>query len=190
VVFSSSHFLFYFLPIFLAVYFLTPAKNIVLLIFSLLFYAWGEGSFVLLLIFSSLFNYTMARAIDRVPADRPRKLVLFAAIAVNLVVLWYFKYFAFTFSSLIAVLGPKDLLPPDVHLPIGISFFTFHAISYLVDVYRRDLRAERNPVDVMVYISMFRNSWQAPSSALEPCGTRSISARSRSLNSRSAVSFS
>lgn len=86
-VFSSSHFLFYFLPIFLAVYFLTPAKNIVLLIFSLLFYAWGEGIFVLLLIFSSLFNYTMARAIDLTPAQRPRKLVLIAAIAVNLVVL-------------------------------------------------------------------------------------------------------
>jgi D-alanyl-lipoteichoic acid acyltransferase DltB (MBOAT superfamily) len=112
VVFSSSHFLFYFLPIFLAVYFLTPAKNIVLLIFSLLFYAWGEGIFVLLLIFSSLFNYTMARAIDLTPAQRPRKLVPNCRHRRQSRRAWYFKYFAFTFSSLIAVLEPKDLLPP------------------------------------------------------------------------------
>jgi len=158
-VFSSITFLFYFLPIFLACYFLTPtvgAKNIVTLLFSLVFYAWGEPRFLLILLFSIVFNYGAAVLIDRREAAA-RKSALALAVIVNLMVLGVFKYANFVTGNLDALLRPMGfgIGATNIELPLGISFFTFHCLSYVIDVYRRRFPANRNPVDVALYISLF-----------------------------------
>ncbi len=158
-VFSSITFLFYFLPIFLALYFITPTikgKNVVTLVFSLIFYAWGEPRFILVLLFSIAFNFVAALAID----DREgsaRKLALAVAIAGNLLVLGIFKYANFVTANLAGLLKPLGLAigTTDIHLPLGISFFTFHCLSYVIDIYRRRFHANRDPIDVALYISLF-----------------------------------
>lgn len=149
-VFSSVTFLFYFLPAFLLAYFLTPFKNTVLLVFSLFFYAWGELAYCLLMLFSIIFNHLFGILIDRFSDSKNKQLsLLFLAIAANLSLLFYFKYFNFFRSE---VFGNQ---PHDIHLPIGISFFTFQSISYLVDVYRKDAKVEKNLLNLGLYISMF-----------------------------------
>ena len=158
-VFSSITFLFYFLPIFIACYFLTPTivgKNVVTLLFSLVFYAWGEPRFVLILLFAIAFNYVAAILIDRREAAA-RKRALAVAVVVNLAVLGIFKYANFITGNVAALLGPLglDFGRTNIELPLGISFFTFHCLSYIIDVYRRRFRANRDPVDVALYISLF-----------------------------------
>jgi D-alanyl-lipoteichoic acid acyltransferase DltB (MBOAT superfamily) len=158
-VFSSVTFLFYFLPIFIACYFLTPTivgKNVVTLIFSLVFYAWGEPKFLLILLFSIVFNYGAAVVIDRNLGSN-RKWALALAVAVNLLVLGIFKYANFVTANLAALSGPLGWRfgQTNIELPLGISFFTFHCLSYIIDVYRRRFQANRNPVDVALYISLF-----------------------------------
>ena len=158
-VFSSITFLFYFLPIFLALYFITPTikgKNVVTLVFSLIFYAWGEPKFILVLLFSIVFNFFAALAID----DREgsaRKLALAVAVVGNLLVLGIFKYANFVSANLAGLLAPLGLAiaTTDIHLPLGISFFTFHCLSYVIDIYRRRFHANRDPIDVALYISLF-----------------------------------
>jgi len=151
VVFSSISFLFYLLPAFLVVYFLVPdrAKNLVLFVASLLFYSWGEGAYVLLLLAYLAFNYACGRLLDGLEGGR-RKAALALGLGVNLSGLVFFKYAIFLLSF---VAGRFDSLPE--HLPAGISFYTFHSISYLVDVYRRSAAAERNVLSLAVYLSMF-----------------------------------
>ena len=158
-VFSSITFLFYFLPIFIACYFLTPtiqAKNVVTLLFSLVFYAWGEPRFLLILLFSIVFNYAAAVVIDRNAGVR-RKWALGLAVAVNLLVLGLFKYANFVTADLAALTAPLGCRwsATNIALPLGISFFTFHCLSYIIDVYRRRFRANRNPIDVALYIALF-----------------------------------
>jgi alginate O-acetyltransferase complex protein AlgI len=153
-VFSSSVFLFYFLPLFLICYFALPFKNLVLLVFSLFFYAWGEGLYVLLMIASGIGNWALARWIADNSGTRARAILAFG-VALNLAGLFVFKYLGFFVESLNDIVPAASLRVPYIHLPIGISFFTFHAISYLVDVYRRDFVAERDPVKVLLYIAMF-----------------------------------
>jgi D-alanyl-lipoteichoic acid acyltransferase DltB (MBOAT superfamily) len=158
-VFSSVTFLFYFLPIFLAAYVLTPTvigKNVVTLLFSLVFYAWGEPRFLLILLFSIAFNYVAAILIDR-NAGQSRTLALAFAVAVNLLVLGVFKYANFVTANFAALLKPLglDFGHTNIELPLGISFFTFHCLSYIIDVYRRRFRANHDPVDVALYISLF-----------------------------------
>ena len=158
-VFSSVTFLFYFLPIFIALYVLTPTvvgKNVVTLLFSLVFYAWGEPRFLLILIFAIAFNYVAAIVIDR-NVDSRRKWALGLAVAGNLLVLGVFKYANFVTANFAALLEPLgyDLGQTDIELPLGVSFFTFHCMSYIIDVYRRRFRANRDPVDVALYISLF-----------------------------------
>ena len=159
-VFSSVTFLFYFLPIFLAAYVLTPtvaAKNVVTLLFSLVFYAWGEPRFLLILLFSIAFNYLAAIL------DRPQRAARAATgrspspSPVNLMVLGVFKYANFVTANFAALLKPLglDFGHTNIELPLGISFFTFHCLSYIIDVYRRRFRANRDPVDVALYISLF-----------------------------------
>jgi alginate O-acetyltransferase complex protein AlgI len=158
-VFSSVTFLFFFLPIFLASYFLVPSirgKNLVTLAFSLVFYAWGEPIFVFGLLASIAINYTAAIIVDR--ADGlSRRLALIAAVTINLGVLAVFKYAAFVVRNLDWALSPLHvrLAIPAIALPLGISFFTFHCISYITDVYRRRFRANRNPTQVALYIALF-----------------------------------
>ena len=150
-VFSSVSFLFYFLPAFLAVYFLAPAgaKNLVLFLASMLFYSWGEGAYVAVLLGYLVFNYACGLALDRLEGGA-RKVALAFGLAVDLAGLAWFKY-------LMLVLGlfPERFGSVPEHLPAGISFYTFHSISYLVDVYRRSATAERNVLSLAVYLSMF-----------------------------------
>jgi alginate O-acetyltransferase complex protein AlgI len=163
VVFSSEVFLFGFLPVVLALYVLAPGarlKNVVLVVASLAFYAWGEGRFVALVLLSALVNYGFALALGRAHGDgtRSRKLLLAAAIAVDLGILVYFKYTGFLGDNLNFLLGNtigRQVALSQVYLPLGISFFTFHAISYLIDVYRRTSEPRRNPLDVVLYFVFF-----------------------------------
>lgn len=147
--FTSPIFLFGFLPVLLAVYFLLPARgrNLLLLGASLFFYAWGETTFVFLMLVSIVWNYLMGRLIER--AEKPRWL-LGVGVAVNLLALMVFKYLGFVLENL----GIEHTLEP-IHLPLGISFFTFQAISYLADVYRKETTAQRSLVNLGLYISFF-----------------------------------
>jgi len=158
-VFTSITFLFYFLPFFLAAYFVTPtvrAKNIVTLVFSLIFYAWGEPWFVLVLLASARFSAAMAIAIDAREGHARRRALTFG-IAANLLLLAIFKYSAFIVGNIDAGLGLLGLhIPvPTLRLPLGISFYTFHCLSYLIDVYRRRFKANRDLVEVTLYIVLF-----------------------------------
>jgi len=163
VVFSSEVFLFGFLPVVLALYFLAPGarfKNIVLVVASLVFYAWGEGRFVALVLLSALVNYAFGLALGQGRGDgtRSRKLLLAAAITVDLGILVYFKYTGFLGDNVNFILGNtigRQVALSQVYLPLGISFFTFHAISYLIDVYRRTSQPRRNPLDVVLYFVFF-----------------------------------
>jgi alginate O-acetyltransferase complex protein AlgI len=160
VVFSSIVFIFYFLPIFLAAYRFLPCKQAVLVFFSLLFYAYGEVVYAGVMIGSVLANHRFALWIDaREGVARTRTVAI--GVAANLAALAWFKYAGFLYSIAQHLVGADASLhlfagpAPQVHLPLGISFFTFHAISYLVDVYRRDTPPERRLIDVATYITMF-----------------------------------
>ncbi|HEY4439421.1 MAG TPA: MBOAT family protein, partial [Candidatus Elarobacter sp.] len=162
-VFSSEIFLFAFLPLVLIVYFAAPgalAKNLVLVVASLAFYAWGEGRFVVLVLFSALVNYGFALALGRIEggATRQRRLILAAAIVTDLAILGWFKYAGFLADNLNFVLGNtigRNVVLSQIYLPLGISFFTFHALSDVIDVYRRTNEARRNPIDVVLYFVFF-----------------------------------
>jgi alginate O-acetyltransferase complex protein AlgI len=146
-VFSSNIFLFLFLPLTLFLYFLPfgkTYKNSLLLAASLIFYAWGEGDYLILLMVSIVVNYFFGLRIEKSRNE------IFIAIAFNLLLLGYYKYANFFVENL-----PFELDLQKVHLPIGISFFTFHAISYLVDIYRKKCAAQRNIFDLALYISFF-----------------------------------
>ena len=148
--FSSSTFLFYFLPAFLALYYLLPWKNAVLLLASLLFYAWGEPRFVPLLLASSLLNYSVGYWLAR----RPRRWLLAAGIGVNLALLAYYKYLGF-FTAIVNALSGSQLPLPQILLPLGISFFTFQGISYLIDVARGTVGAQKSFWTFFMYKAMF-----------------------------------
>ncbi len=152
-IFSSITFLFYFLPLFLLLYFITPFKNTVLLIASLFFYAWGEAQYVVLMLFSIGINFSFGLLIDKNSQTQTKIKQLFIlslGVIANLLLLGYFKYFNFISGDLLHI----ELSEP-VHLPLGISFFTFQAISYLVDVYRKEAKVEKNIFNLALYISMF-----------------------------------
>jgi len=152
-VFSSVSFLYYFLPVFLLLYWALPLRNTILLLASLLFYAWGEQEYVALLAGSIALNYAAGLAMGGARGRR-RRVVLAFGVVLNLLLLAAFKYANFLADSVAPLLGLQVELAP-IHLPIGISFYTFQAISYLVDVHRGDARVERNPVALATYISMF-----------------------------------
>ncbi|HKW81485.1 MAG TPA: MBOAT family protein [Casimicrobiaceae bacterium] len=159
-VFSSPIFLFLFLPITLGVYFVLPkrVRNIWLLAASLVFYGWGEPKFLVVMLASIACNFLLALRIARLADRRRARPVLIAAVAVNVGLLVIFKYTDFIVRSLDAGLVALSVPPlpvPAIALPIGISFFTFHALSYVIDVYRGDARALRNPFDMGLYISLF-----------------------------------
>lgn len=155
-VFSSISFLFVFLPLLLAVYFLLPARlregrNLVLLLFSLFFYGYGSPRFLLLMLLSIAVNY--AGGLLAAPDQRRRRLWTGLVTAVNLGLLGWFKYAGFLGANLNRIW--TGLPVPEVALPIGISFFTFQGLSYVLDVYRGEAAAERNPLRVALYISLF-----------------------------------
>ncbi|MEF2245732.1 MBOAT family O-acyltransferase [Paenibacillus sp. IITD108] len=156
-VFSSVIFLFYFLPLVLILYFSVPFKfkNVILLIFSLVFYAWGEPRYVLLMIISIMMNYGYGIWIDRTDShEKKKKLILTLAIFVNIGLLGVFKYANFFVHAMNDVFQTNVHLT-DIPLPLGISFYTFHALSYLIDVYRKKERAQRNLFSLSLYITFF-----------------------------------
>lgn len=136
-VFSSAIFLLMFLPIvFILNYFCKKEySNILLLIASLIFYAWGEPYLVLLMMFSVIINWAIGKAIDRYEGNT-KKMYLVIGIVCDLTILGYYKYAGFFISTINKIVHREWLPVPNIVLPIGISFFTFQAISYIVDVYR------------------------------------------------------
>ena len=156
-VFADLFFLFAFLPAFAICYLIAglakgnTLKNGVLVLFSLIFYAWGEPVYVVLLVLCALLNWLFGRGIDR--KGRGRTFWLVVGLIGNLAILGTFKYLGF-FADLLGRFG-VPLQVPEIALPIGISFYTFQSISYLVDVYRRESPAQRRFWDLLLYISMF-----------------------------------
>ena len=156
-VFSSLPFLCVFLPVVFLLYCVIPslkAKNVLLIAASLLFYAYGEPVYVLLMLGSAVLNYFSARVIGGTDSPKRKKLMLALAVIVNLGVLGVFKYSGFAVESLNAALSLK-LPVPQIALPIGISFFTFQALSYVIDVYRGYAGMERSFLNILLYISFF-----------------------------------
>lgn len=156
-VFSSTIFLCVYLPLVLLGYYICPKKgrNLFLLIASLVFYAWGEPKYVFLMIFSILVNYIFGRLMDKHRENKKRlKLMLVLSVVIDLGLLSVFKYTDFIITNVNAIFGASfDLL--NIALPIGISFYTFQAMSYTIDVYRDDVRVQKNLIDFGMYITMF-----------------------------------
>lgn len=156
-VFSSTIFLCVYLPLVLLGYYICPKKgrNLFLLIASLVFYAWGEPKYVFLMIFSILVNYIFGRLMDKNRGRQKRmKLLLVLSVVIDLGLLSVFKYTDFVITNINAIFGANfDLL--NIALPIGISFYTFQAMSYTIDVYRDDVRVQKNLIDFGMYITMF-----------------------------------
>ena len=155
-VFSSLTFLYWFLPCVLLVYFLVPkrAKNAILFLFSLLFYAWGEPIYVGLMIFSTVLDYTCGRAVEKHRGTPKAKIGLLVSVIVNLSLLCLFKYTDFLIGTVNGIFG---CIIPLLHLPlpIGISFYTFQTMSYTIDVYRDDAKAQHNILSFGAYVSLF-----------------------------------
>ena len=149
-VFTSPTFLFAFLPIVLFLYYILPFKfkNVLLLIASLLFYAWGESTFVLVLMTSICVNYIFGRLINEHPH---KNIFLFMGVAINLAILIFYKYLHFILLNF----NIDSSFGQSIHLPLGISFFTFQAISYLVDIKKERAHAQKNIVNLGLYISFF-----------------------------------
>ncbi|TSA35483.1 MAG: MBOAT family protein [Porphyromonadaceae bacterium] len=159
-VFSSIIFLLFFLPVFLAAYYVVPrkARNYVVLLFSIVFFAWGAPDFLPFLLGSCLVNFYLVQFLDRTQQKRIKRLVVGLSIAINLGLLFYFKYANFfleNVSFLRELFGSPALSWERIILPIGISFFTFQSITYSVDVYRSAHQPLKNPFDYILYIIMF-----------------------------------
>ena len=155
-VFSSIVFLYIFLPIMLLIYFIVPNKfkNLVLLIASFGFYFYGEPIYVLLMAFSIISTYIFGRLIDKAEDKKQAKSYLILAIIISIGLLVYFKYTDFIIQNINLWLANKiDLI--HVILPIGISFYTFQMVSYLVDVYRGEAKVQKNILKLATYVSLF-----------------------------------
>lgn len=157
--FSSVVFLFYFLPATLILYygfkFNRKIQNFILLISSLFFYAWGEPKFVLIMIISIILNYIFGLLVDKYREEKVKvKIILVLMSIFNIGMLFIFKYLAFAIRNISELTG-KNLFIPHIALPIGISFFTFQAMSYVVDIYRKKGEVQKNPFYVGLYIAFF-----------------------------------
>ena len=152
-VFSSTIFVFLFLPLVLILYFLMPKKfrNYILLIFSIIFYIFGGPKFLLVLLLVVLIDYFGALLIDK---KKNKKLFLIITICLNIATLFYFKYTGF-FLENINNLFSLNIKIPDIVLPIGISFYTFQAMSYVIDVYRKKVKVQKNFFTLLLYVSLF-----------------------------------
>ena len=158
--FSSPLFLCFFFPLTLLFAYVSPKniRNHILLLASLIFYAWGGVGFVFLLIFSCAINFAFGLAIHGAKLQKSRNLALAMGIVCNLGVLGYFKYMNFFVANLnqiLSAVGSPSIEASKIILPIGISFFTFQAMSYLVDVYRNNAPVQRNFIKLALYISLF-----------------------------------
>ena len=158
--FSSPTFLFLFLPALLSLHFLAPriARNLLVLGASLLFYTWGEPELYWVMLVSIGLNYAFGLWVGKTRHWRTGWIAVALAVAANLGLLAYFKYAVFLTENLNLVLGwagYSEMLLPGVVMPIGISFYTFQAMSYVIDVYRGDTPSQKNPIDMALYIALF-----------------------------------
>ena len=166
-VFSCIPFVFFFLPLCLILYYAVPfsikifsgkeilLKNGILLVFSLVFYAWGEPKYILLMLFSTLLDYTIGRLMECFGTTKlKRTFFLCCSVCVNLSVLTFFKYADFLISLINGAFG-TDIAALGMHLPVGISFYTFQTMSYVIDLYRGNVKAERSYPAYLTYVSMF-----------------------------------
>ena len=160
-VFSSPIFLFYFLPVVLLAYYLLRKhivlQNLILFVSSLLFYFWGEKGYSILVLISILINYNVGLLLSKQGTQTAQKITLASGIILNISILLYFKYYNFfindflTYFNLATPLEESD----KIHLPLGISFFTFHGITYITDIYRREAQVSKNLLNVSLYTLFF-----------------------------------
>ncbi len=166
-IFSSIDFIFRFLPIFLIGYYVAPKnyKNLILFIGSLIFYAWGDGFYTLLLLLTVIVNFIFAKLIaghgQAQQSEKTRKIFLWVSVAFNFGLLVVFKYTGFITEN-IALLFGADIPEIKMHLPLGISYFTFMNVSYLVDVYRREIAPANNILTLGTYVSFFPKMVSGP----------------------------
>ncbi len=161
--FSSLVFLFIFLPVTCFFYFLSPKKfrNTILIISSLIFYAWGEPKYIILMLFSILINYILTILIDKQSSVKKAKLILILTIVINLLLIGIFKYLDFgilTFNQIFNLKIPFA----NIALPIGISFYTFKILSYVIDVYKKKIKAQKNIIHLATYIAFFPQLMAGP----------------------------
>ena len=164
-VFTSTIFIFAFLPIVLILYFLAAGtgnqrvKNLVLLLASFVFYSWGGLQYTFLILFSTAVNFILGIWIDQCADGGKRRRRLVWAMLINLGVLGFFKYFNFFTDIILSVIhlwNPEFVIPlPRIPLPIGISFFTFQIMTYIIDLYRKEVAVQRNYLDLALYIMLF-----------------------------------
>ena len=158
-VFSTPLFLFYYLPLVLLVYYLTPLRfrNLVLLVASLFFYYWGEQAYTIIMLLSIVIDYTHGILVHRCKEkgnDRGARLAVASSVIFNLAILFFFKYWDFAARSLqVAGIGFMPVL--NISLPIGISFYTFQTMSYTIDVYRGDARVQKNMIHFGTFVTLF-----------------------------------
>ena len=162
-VFSSLTFLFAFLPLVFIVYYLVPlkAKNVIIMISGIVFYAWGEPKYVLLLVAMAFIDWLLSLAVERCRGKRAAKLALICACIADLGLLGVFKYGTFFQENLQALTGFPSVVS-QIALPIGISFYTFQLLTYVVDVYRGDVKAEKNFFNVLLYAGLFHQCVAGP----------------------------
>jgi alginate O-acetyltransferase complex protein AlgI len=166
-VFSSAIFIFFFLPFVLLIIILArkELKNLFLMLTSLFFYAWGEKQYVLLMLVFILFNYLFGIGIDACLTKRNKKIVLTLGVVFNLSLLIFYKYKNFLIDNINILstwLPFNPIFNDPIKLPLGISFFTFHCISYVVDIYKEKVPAQKNPVDFALYVSFFPQQIAGP----------------------------
>jgi alginate O-acetyltransferase complex protein AlgI len=163
-VFSNLYFLFCFLPMNLLLYYLAPSlrlKNAVLIAFSLFFYAWGEPVWIVLLLFSATVDYIHGRLLSVLEKQGLRRLVLCSSLVLNLGLLIIFKYAAFIVTNINHIFA-TDFQVVSVSLPIGISFYTFQTISYVVDVYKGQVEAQKSYLKFLLFVSLFHQLVAGP----------------------------
>ena len=156
-VFSSMTFLFGFLPIVLLIYYISPkkVKNLIIMISGILFYAWGEPLYVFVMLLTILVDYFAGLLMDRFDAFPKRRLAtLIVSVVLNLGFLCVFKYGSFLIQNINALLG-TEIFDPQLPLPIGISFYTFQAMSYIIDLYRRSIRVQKSIINFTGYVTLF-----------------------------------
>ncbi len=161
-VFSSLEFIFFYLPVVLLIYFLIPAKylaarNLVLLLVSLLFYGWSEPSYIWIMLLSIAIDYTCGKTVGKYRQSHPKKAraALVASVVLNLSILGFFKYADFIIQNLSYIPAFSNLKPLGIALPVGISFYTFQTMSYTLDVYLGEAKVQKNIATFGSYVTMF-----------------------------------
>ena len=164
--FNTILFLFTFLPIALILYYIVPKRfrNIPLVLLSLVFYAWGNPTYLILMAFSVVFNYITGLELDAYLQEERHtgaKVAMISAVVVNLLILGFFKYYGFLISTINSITG-LTLSAPELPLPLGISFFTFSVLSYVFDVYRGRAEVQKNFLDYSLYVTVFAKVTSGP----------------------------